>query len=623
MAIGIAVMLVALPYESNAIAPIIIAGAIAGSFVAGLIAGYMIKKTSTNSPRYTTDYSAYRNNWNATAQGWKNMFNMWHAHAMNTANMLNATRLYFQRLAERKAIEYVNYSTWNATLDEKLLEETGFYDYAENVTLGFFHDLGLLFKDIVFEIHGIETTDDGNISVVYKYGTETKPLDNGKRNTDVIARLWFGDDDFTSEAWNTTAYTKYEDLGNGVWLMVENTSDVMDLIHAHVHMYLKFYNVSHGYFYVRFSGLFSGKVSGKYYWDGTGWGEYQDSEEKGNRTLARVNGTNCMAWGWTEEEVNDVFDILFSNLNEISAVMKQSGHLMWDTYRNNYGYTNFSDIPADLVPVCPDIALDWENLKNLSYDDALALWYSILLQLDDWDLINKSRITDYDLNISDYKGKIATLTLRHLHNASASDLIFNKHKCYVFVYEKDLTLKKGNIYAIVNVKNLTDMNAYLTAFNKTCNVSTIRQSVGLFDIDTGHYYYIVPDNDQYGYAFYVWNLTQDNKSKEIITWHTVSLGNYTYTTWGWYLTPHSSNVPRIIPVVNDNDIISWITAHKGFLVIASIVLGMLMMAGSRRGSGGYTLGMLLFIAGVGMAFYWYILPAWHGLQNLNPLHWFK
>lgn len=618
MVVAIAGMLVALPYESNAVVGAVVAGAIVAGIIFAL--GYYIgQHASSNTPAYTTNYEAYRENWNATITDFGNMFRTWQTEFSNTLSLMNATSLYWQRLAEHEAVKYVNYSTWNSSIEEQILNDIGFYEWANNYTAGFLHHLGLIFRDIVYEIKGITATEDGLVSTRVNYGTSWYVLLSGDKKVDVDARLVFGGDASVFPP-SLDNYVEYEDLGNGVKIYIYNTTEKLyELANdQNVACYVKFYNDSHGSYKAWFSGLFGGKLYYGYNWDGTGWGPNTDANEKYNRTKIVVNGISTLEFGWIRKEITDYFAQLYGIMNTIRTNALQSAQLTWDTYRNVYGYTNYSDIPADKLPVFPDFYLNFDALKNLSFDDMRALWYSILAQLNDETIFDKTNVTDEDLRITDYKGKIANITLMHVINDTAHEVIFDRHRCYLFAYKDDVTLNVNEIYVITT--NLTDADLWRNAFNKTVNVKTIPQTIMLYDTETGRAYYITPSSNNYGYGFYVNGLLLDNKSVNSLTYNVMSVGNYTYLTWGFYLTPHSANLP-FIPSTSQ----SWFDEYKGLITVACLVLGIVFTASSRKGSGAHTIGVLLFVAGIALAFYFYILPAWNGfteaLSKLNPANW--
>ena len=113
VAVGIAAMLVALPYESNAIVPIVALGI----GIAIGVGGTLLYNWLTDKNEHSN--VIYRPNWSAVADEIQSFFSKKDEQYNQMVNDIQAmveiydnTDLYFQRVGEKLAINLLNHSTW-------------------------------------------------------------------------------------------------------------------------------------------------------------------------------------------------------------------------------------------------------------------------------------------------------------------------------------------------------------------------------------------------------------------------------------------------------------------------------------------------------------------------------
>ena len=305
------------------------------------------------------------------------------------------------------------------------------------------------------------------------------------------------------------------------------------------------------------------------------------------------------------------FNNFASVYNNIRQHMITSANNYWN-YLHSLGYYNLTDLPEDYIPVYPDVTLDdLMNIANVSdYNETFPIYFAMMEQLTEQlnnaVANNESGAIDWrTLDIGNFSGKKAKITLREATaTAGNGTIIINNHLCYIIPYEKDLTLTTNKTYAIT-------LNTTLPAWaDELIN----HAKLGIYDLTAMKWYLITVDENTYK-NLTIHELYEGNQTVDIITLKLNDVGNITYSTWGFgYIPTTYIPLPSVL-TDSDSDIIGWLEEHKGLVIIALIVLGVILTGSSRKGTGGHTLGLLLLVTGIGMAFYFYILPAWNSVSS--------
>ncbi|RLF45928.1 MAG: hypothetical protein DRN29_05865, partial [Thermoplasmata archaeon] len=115
MAVAIAGMLIALPYESNAVIGAIVVGIIAAGALIGFGAwiGYHYAKNANDNVQYVHDTATYMANWKAKLEDIDNQIKQAKSYAYNTMDIFNTTKLYYIRYGERVALEHLDKNNWS------------------------------------------------------------------------------------------------------------------------------------------------------------------------------------------------------------------------------------------------------------------------------------------------------------------------------------------------------------------------------------------------------------------------------------------------------------------------------------------------------------------------------
>ena len=306
---------------------------------------------------------------------------------------------------------------------------------------------------------------------------------------------------------------------------------------------------------------------------------------------------------------NEYLSLLSTSYNTIRTDMINNAQSYW-TYLKNLGYNNASEVPEDLIPVYPDVLLDnIEALGNLTGNETFAMYYAIMQQLTEQlnDMIANNQtgnITWDDIMLGNFTGKQANIILQEATATTGTGTVLVNGWAYIIPYEQDLTLTVNTTYAITT-------NATLPSWAN----AKISQKISIYDIANHKWYYITPTDTTY-YNLTVKGLMVGNQTTDSVKYDILDANDLAYTTWGFRFVEIQNPEDFIIPIPQDESgILEWLEEHKGLIVIACIVLGVILTGSSRKGTGGYTLGLLLLVAGIGMAIYFYILPAWNSVNS--------
>ncbi len=586
IAIAIAGVLIALPYESNAIG----VGAVIGAFVVGAIIGHWLWHNAHHNVVYTGDADAYREAWNDKLENIKNQVVQITKQICNTIEVFNQTDLYYVRYAERKALEYLdkeNFSDFEDELINILDNDT------KNLYLNSLKQLLCPLQELKSEMGALATGYIKEkiylVSGYWKY--PSLAVSDGS-----VAKLYI----VVNPAWQSSAngwhswlesQTPYYSMGADLILNVDYENITADeLLNKPIRFIIDGKDFSD---YV--------VVHTQFFWGGA---FYQTGEVDISKAYISPYIGGQYGNSYNYKQMFSWIDKLKSVYESIKDNALTNANALWSYYKS-LGYTNISQIPDDEIPVFPDIVLDnVEAIGNMSYADAYTIYIAFLRSLANSTLLNQSTITWEDIKIANFSGKVANITLVWA-NATENETKFTGN-AYIIPLEQDLTLEKDKAYVIAKA-NVS--SSILDIIKNKFNVSMlnpIRQQLYIYDIANSVWYYIIPSSNE-AYGLYVHELFEDNKSVNTIT---LDISNVEQL---YFYTPSQNET---LPIFSDNsDLLSILGEYKGLITIACIALGVIFTAGSRKGSGGHTLGIILLLAGIGMAIYFYILPAWESLSS--------
>ena len=584
VAVAIAEMLIALPYESNAIPPIVVFGIGLAVGIGGTLLYNWLTDKGEKENVIIDDFNNLASYVNSYKAKMKDMLETTIAHWENFVNMTERQSLYWQRIAERKVIDCINKTTWDETIENYVCLE--FDEYMANLTKVYLMDIANIVEDWRFELNGRLAYEPSDTN--YKINVWIPYSDTA---WDVYAKLEHDGNDWVHWYVNkvevgVTGYSSnFTKVVGEVYITDDiNASNIKD-----------FYSTNR-------------KMQFKVYADGgtSTWLDYcmfaSTADYSIREHILGETGTYIF-WKFADVNLNSIFGELKTVYNDIRNAMINSANAYWN-YLHSLGYHNITDVPEDYIPVYPDVWLDdFYNLLNVTdYNESFALYYSLMQQLleqlnEQLQQNNSEPINWTTLDIGNFTGKKANITLCEASATNGNvNVIVDADLCYVIPYQ-DLTLTAGKTYALTMNTTKPSWADELLNHNK----------LSIFDLETQRYYFITTDEITY-YNLTVHQCYEGNQSKDSITINVDDAGKITYHLWGFGWQPFTQ--PHYI-VTEDNSWLSWMSEHKGLVVIACIVLGAMLIASNRKGSGGYTLGAILLIVGIGLAFYWYILPTWN------------
>jgi len=617
MAVAIAGMLIALPYESNAILPFV-AGLVAGAcFGIGsmLLWNWLTDKTEDTQTTYEINKTIYLNQWAGFFEDMENMFKTTETHFLNQLSLYNQTKLAWVRYAEREVINYLDKTNWTTDIEENITKE--FDNLTRQMIISFAKDYGNILADFVHEIYQFNnwTLSDTYPDLFFFIG------DAGVANAN-----WGV---YNGQLWGNNKQGKFyiyvnDNAINLLNIGWENMSKIGDLYFYNDTLYTKTVSdllndkLIFGCYDM---GVFIGSTKGCHYFDtflvdNTGYSDVDTTTGTTGLPQAAqiVYGS---LWGDYDKynyegyniKFNEYLSLLSTSYNTIRTDMINNAQAYW-TYLKNLGYDNASEVPEDLIPVYPDVLLDnIEALGNLTGNETFAMYYAIMQQLTEQlnDMIANNQtgnITWDDIMLGNFTGKQANIILQEATATTGTGTVLVNGWAYIIPYEQDLTLTVNTTYAITT-------NATLPSWAN----AKISQKISIYDIANHKWYYITPTDTTY-YNLTVKGLMVGNQTTDSVKYDILDANDLAYATWGFRFVEIQNPEDFIIPMPQDeNDIIGWLEEHKGLIIIACIVLGVILTGSSRKGTGGHTLGLLLLVAGIGMAIYFYILPAWNDVNS--------
>ena len=575
MAVGIAGMLLSLPYESNAIEPVTltIIGASLISFGVGLLIGYLADKNAENNVFLDTMDNTF-DNLESYKDKMHNVYKTIVSHFSNTIRYYDNSELYFTRVAEKEVMEYLDEENWTTEIENAVCEELD--NFTVNVINGMIISITNWVADWVFELNGLkEYSGDGYIKV--EMGSTLMIKSTNQREITTCTIGLSNIDLETSQINQSVATISYEQF---------NLTKIRE-----------------------FYGLSSTNIVFKFKNDNNDQVSFTDKvfsvEGTGTGIQGIIDGQIHRSLSLGGYEFGQYIDDIHSSYKNIRQNVINSAQSYWN-YLHSLGYHNITDVPETYVPVYPDVFLyDFLNLLNISeYNESFAVYYALMEQLleqlnEQLEQNNSEPINWTTLDIGNFTGKKANITLCEATPTNGStSIIIDADLCYIIPY-KDLTLESNKTYALTMNETKPSWADELLNHDR----------LGIFDLNNFRWYFITTNETTY-YNLTVHECYEGNETKDSITISVDDAGKITYYLWGFGYNPITSNVPTI---TTEDNWLSWVEEHKGLIVIGCIVLGILLTASSKKGSGGHTIGIILLVAGVGLAFYWYILPAWDAI----------
>jgi len=575
LAVAVAFLVVSVPYTQNSEA---ISGAVAFgvggiglglSFVLGVLVGHNILKSKSDSNNVEYD------TWTKTRENFQSYFTKAHDNFAwltnswrNQINIFNESRLYYERVGEKRVTYAISNTTWNTTIEDYVCKP--FDDAVANLTYILLTDYANLFGDILYEINGFiatTPTSDGMLSFDF--------YDPSDSTYHILSRLWV-----SSGSVDDRTYMEY------IKIAFDGISTGYDLYINH-----SFGSDSYGDVYIVNSTDLQNNIKAimnisanpiKTIWKGQG---YANAISYSGYNFLPTSGANKMRMsdlGGYHYDVGtyDTLDTAFKNLQDVYNSIRNdiilNAHAYFDSL-HNAGYYNTSDIPPDNIPIYPDIYMDgltgMLNLTNESLNETSALWNAVLHQL--MDQLNEqlgnndsTPINWTDIDVGDIEGKKARLTLTHVTSQldGSGDVYIANHTCYVIPYEHDLSLSASYVYSIS-----------LNTTKPTWADGVINQQIAIFDLQTGKSYYLIP-NTNHAYNLTILECFMGNTSVTGLNIPVDSMGNLSYYKYGFGWKPSSANiVPPIIPGASDT---SWLDSH--LIAVAGLFVVGIVLRQQRR-----------------------------------------
>lgn len=591
-------MLLALPYESNAIIGIVV-GASLISFGIGLLIGYLAEKNAENNVHIDYNASIIGDRYESYFEKWREIGNNTDGMQYNLMNLSEMAKLYFQRIAERRAIDIVDKMAWNETLEDYVAQD--FDNYTKQLLEAYLIQDTNYIYDLIVELNSLADYEFDN----------TNSFAKGSRSASGGTLIEWGT--FYNSGWKhyviSENYLYFDDGYTYTRKILDNNETAFYIL-----------NVSHPNFNIK--EFFSSGKDLTIKW-------VDDNPATGGDHYVRTNkiftGTNDYpfkiyyrndlgkTWNYRLDDKYQVnlgqkYDDLRIMYNNLRQVIVNSAYSYWN-WLHEMGYYNQSEIPDDYIPVYPDNWLENINLLNMTNEEAHAFFMSIMKQF--WEQMNEriennqtDPVTWDDIVVGNFSNStMFRITYRKANfTLGDGDIIINNTWAWIIPLEHSITLEVNKTYA------LTKANKPAWADYK------YEYALAIFVLHNRKYYYYEPQASSDMRNLTIHEILKNNQSINNISFDMVSANDFAFRYFGFTFTDSFTNPPNI-PTSDDSDWLSWLTEHKGLIVIACIFSGIILTASSRKGTGGHTIGIILLVAGVGLAFYWYILPAINGVTS--------
>ncbi len=596
----VAFSLVSLPAQrSDAIVGVSIAAGLAiGSFVTFYVCKAIMD--SGGSVSYQTPTWKFMEDWMAEGEDYRNNVDLCETNGHNMVEMLEGQNLYWQRVGERAVTDAVNHSTWDAYMRNVATEEFDRMIY--NLTVdALLHPYTLTVTEMVVEANamsdyaGIFPAPDCTAEL--RAVTAKQDLHNytlagawhdgdGWRTREMEAVVAFGPVSWGGSSYVPPGYVEpLPDQNHTMFARVNYSRglDVGSWLQNDLHV---IYSVVDGSGAIKTQDNSLSRMAEPQ----GGWDACPESYRQENLSIQFNNGSavnvSNLVWGG---QALDWKPDLIGQYNRIRTNILNAAYSWW-SYLRSQGYTNASEIPADMIPVYPDIALDnVDALGDISRDDAAAIYFSIMSQLDDQTLIQNGTLNPDDFKIGDYRGKMANLTIRYHHDDTVETVVEDS-LAYIIPYGETVEVQANTTYL---VQNGTGSNVW-------------NQHLGVYTTRNGRFYTLRPGSY---YEIIVGSLYEAGEAVGSYTLEVEDVGNFTRSEWGFTLTGVAEPVFTFAEEEGPNVA----------LIAAGLVGGAGLYAVGAANSKKYgwlkTVGLLVMIASLGYAGYVYV---WQPLTSLSP-----
>lgn len=591
----VAFSLVSMPAQEGG--AVIGAAAVGLSLLAAFMTGIIVQKYvlseegDDSDVAYQTPTWKFMQQWDNTEENLNNYVNLSETHSYNMVEMLEGQGLYWQRIAERAITSAINHSSWDAYTRNVATEEFDFMIY--NMTRdALLHPYTLYVTEMMVDANSMSDYDSvfpaPDCTAEFRAVTAMENLHNytlagvwhnGDRwvSREMNATVCFGPVTWNGQRFVTPGWEEPLPGQNHTTFARENYSESLDVGAWLQNDIRVVYRVDGG------SGSIVTQENSltRMELPRGGWEDCPTAYRSENFSVQFNNGsavnTSSLVWGG---EVLKWKPGLIGQYNRIRSNMLNAAYAWW-SYLRSQGYTDPDDIPADMVPVYPDIIMDnFDALGGISREDAAAIYFSVMSQLEDQVLIQNGTLNADDFSIADYRGKMAQVTIRYHHDDVVETLV-NDSRAYIIPYQRNLTLQANTTYIV----------------DAATGNMTINQHIGVYTALNGRFYNLRPGNSYY--ELIVDSLYVDNETVDSITMTVEKVGDFLRAEWGFTL----SGVQEPVFIESED------TPHLG-IVIGGIVVGVICYVvgdGSEKHAWLKTVGKLAIAGALLYAGYVYII----------------
>lgn len=656
VAVGIAGILIILPYQSNALTGVELGTAFYN--IKYLIDKWFKKSDiDTTDDAYTQSVGNYYNAMVSAVNRWNRAYAKCDANVHNLYELYNNTFLYHSRNAEIKVLDYLNYTDWSKC-SKYVIEEF------DNISFEFLKTILSMYNEIDLDasqeleyanknIEFCNITDNSAISMDGVYTIGIKDEGNYVANTTywcymnwlyydsgndlIVDGKYITPNKFYLYDWDFVSWKHSEGTLVANFIAIRNLSDG-----------LKCFDIDT-----------NGNISA-IYWNFRNPDNAQNLDL--NITISIDGHDDIIFKPYTQERIK-LLKSFRNVLQDMANSILKNAYIVWESYHDRGIYSK-SDIPANEILPYPDLLFDnIDALRNLSLNESMYVYYSMLSQMSDTlqkmdaeltnasndfdkldvnddgvlseDEINKSvwdsydylkpymydAVTDSDsdegknitwdewldsfedgygfVDSQDFKittNEVYGIGDLYYYNVTGKHTIFQNHSFLVLPLEKNITLITGKTY------NITD---------KKPEDNTIQISQQLYIIDMNDNYTLYKLIPSSYYHLHIDNIknAKTNTSLPYYEWKRENLDDFAYNTWGFDFNPFSDDWS--IPATKGGFSWDWINGYKIWIVVGCLFIGFILRAtatSSKRDSWKRILGAVLLIIGIILGIYWYIYP---------------
>jgi len=449
LALGVAFLMVSIPYTQNADA---IIGVVA-AFVVGAAVGYEIynhflsHSANSNNIIYSPSSNEMINRISSYMDKKDAEYNSLQTHINNMLELYNETNLYYQRIAEKEVLNYVDRDNWTDDIVKNVTDD--FDNFTLSIYYNIVNEYANFLSDLDFEIDGIRAMSGINIKIYCSnaggYDWSFVPYEISMKIGSAGNYVQLGQIYVSNFSILNSTYTSVSDLLSasfeiGFW----GSAGVGDVSKGAI--------TSTNYVFVGLNDVYISDGSHKS-------PSYSIEFQITNSTNVikrypivsdashQVGSSPPNKWAITVGNLKTLYTNIRDNI-------VNSAYTYWN-YIRSLGYHNLTEIPDAYIPVYPDAMLDdLYNLANVSdYNTSYALYNAMMRQLMD-NLNNELQnngttpINWTNMDIANFTGIKFIVSLSHADaNSGNTGTIFVNHLCYLIPYA-DVTLQNNTIYAI-------------------------------------------------------------------------------------------------------------------------------------------------------------------------------